>query len=107
MSFRVPLRFILAVLITGLAFTAQAAPTLPGIGAAMQATVDAHEVAGAVTFVATKDRVLHLEATGLADVASHRPMATDTMFWLASSTKPITTTAVLMLQDEGKLSITD
>jgi CubicO group peptidase (beta-lactamase class C family) len=107
MNFRLPLRFVPAVSITCLALAAQAAPTLPGIGAAMQATVEAHEVAGAITFVATKDRVLHLEATGLADVASHRPMATDTMFWLASSTKPITTTALLMLQDEGKLSVTD
>lgn len=84
-----------------------AAPTLSGVGAAMQGAVDAHEAAGAVTFVATKDKVLHLEATGFADVAAKKPMALDTMFWLASSTKPITATAALMMQDEGKLSITD
>ena len=85
----------------------QAAPTLPGVGAAMQAAVDMHETAGAVTFVATKDKVLHLEATGFADVAAKKPMTVDTMFWLASSTKPITATAALMMQDEGKLSISD
>ena len=84
-----------------------AAPKLAGVGAAMQATVDAHEVAGAVTLVATKDKILHLEATGMADLASKRPMETDAMFWLASSTKPITATAVLMLVDEGKLSLSD
>ncbi len=107
MNFFLPRGLISTVLITCLACTAQAAPTLPGIAAAMQATVEAHEVSGAVTFVATKDRVIHLEATGLADVASNRPMAVDTMFWLASSTKPITATALLMLQDEGKLNVTD
>lgn len=86
---------------------AQAAPMLPGVGAAMQGAVDAHETAGAVTFVATKDKVLHLEATGAADLAAKKPMAVDTMFWLASSTKPITATAVLMMQDEGKLKVSD
>jgi hypothetical protein len=40
------------------------AQQLPGIGAAMQAQVDAHEVAGAVTLLATEDRIVHLEATG-------------------------------------------
>jgi CubicO group peptidase (beta-lactamase class C family) len=86
---------------------AQAAPTLPGVGAAMQGAIDAHETAGAVTFVATKDKVLHLEATGFADFVAKKPMTPDTMFWLASSTKPITATAALMMQDEGKLKITD
>src|SRR6516225_612336 len=84
-----------------------AEPTLPGIGAAMQEMVEKQEVTGAVTEVVTKDKVLHLEATGLADVASKRPMTPDTMFWIASMTKPITGTAVLMLQDEGKLNVAD
>ena len=101
-------RRFLALSLTLLMLTAvHAAPTLPGVGAAMQGAVDAHETAGAVTFVATKDKVLHLEATGFADYVAKKPMATDTLFWLASSTKPITATAALMMQDEGKLSITD
>ena len=41
-----------------------AVPQLPGIGAAMQAAMDAREIAGAVTVVVTKDKVLHLEANG-------------------------------------------
>ncbi len=101
-------RRFLALSLTLLMLTAvHAAPTLPGVGAAMQGAVDAHETAGAVTFVATKDKVLHLEATGFADYVAKKPMATDTLFWLASSTKPITATAALMMQDEGKLSISD
>lgn len=82
-------------------------PTLPGVGAAMQEMVTKNEVAGAVTEVVSKDKILHLESTGLADVASKRPMTPDALFWIASMTKPITGTAVLMLQDEGKLNVAD
>jgi CubicO group peptidase (beta-lactamase class C family) len=82
-------------------------PQLPGIGAAMQAAIDAQEVAGAVTVVVTKDKILHLQAKGLADIATGKPMQPDSLFWIASMTKPVTAVAVLMLQDEGKLSVTD
>src|SRR5256884_5775968 len=82
-------------------------PKLPGIGAAMQEMIAKNEIAGAVTVVVTKDKLLHLESTGLADVAAKRPMTPDTLFWIASMTKPITGTAMLMLQDEGKLNVAD
>jgi len=84
-----------------------AVPQLPGVSAAMQGAVDAREIAGAVTVVVTRDKVLHLEATGLADVAGKKPMQPDSLFWIASMTKPVTAVAVLMLQDEGKLHVTD
>ena len=82
-------------------------PTLPGIGAAMQEMVAKNEIAGAVTVVVAKDKVLHLESTGFADVEGKRAMTPDTIFWIASMTKPITGAAVLMLQDEGKLNVAD
>jgi CubicO group peptidase (beta-lactamase class C family) len=82
-------------------------PTLPGIDAAMQDMIAKHEIAGAVTAVVTKDKVIHFETHGFADVAAKRPMAPDTLFWIASMTKPITGVAILMLQDEGKLSVAD
>ena len=82
-------------------------PKLPGIGTAMQSMIDKNEIAGAVTMVVSKSDVLHLETTGFADVASKRPMAPDTLFWIASMTKPVTGVAVLMLQDEGKLHVAD
>jgi CubicO group peptidase (beta-lactamase class C family) len=82
-------------------------PRLAGVGAAMEQQIAKQEITGAVTMVVTKDRVLHLETTGLADVASKRPMTPDTLFWIASMTKPVTGVALLMLQDEGKLSVTD
>jgi CubicO group peptidase (beta-lactamase class C family) len=80
---------------------------LPGIGSAMQAMIAKNEIAGAVTVVVAKDKVLHLDASGLADVAGKRPMRPDTLFWIASMTKPVTGVAILMLQDEGKLTVAD
>src|SRR6476620_6727239 len=82
-------------------------PRLSGIGDAMQEMVAKNEIAGAVTMVVAKDKILHLESTGLADVAAKRPMTPDTLFWIASMTKPTTGTAILMLQDEGKLNVAD
>ncbi|SRR5581483_652373 len=82
-------------------------PKLPGVGDAMQELIAKNEIAGAVTMVVTKDKVLHLETTGFADVAAKKPTAPDSLFWIASMTKPITGTAVLMLQDEGKLNVAD
>jgi CubicO group peptidase (beta-lactamase class C family) len=82
-------------------------PKLPGVGAAMRDMVAKNEIAGAVTVVVSRDKVLHLEGTGLADVAATKPITPDTLFWIASMTKPITGTAILMLQDEGKLNVAD
>jgi CubicO group peptidase (beta-lactamase class C family) len=94
-----PLLLALPLLVSG------ATPQLPGIGAAMQSAVDARTLSGAVTVVVTRDRVLHCEATGLADLAKNEPMRPDSVFWIASMTKPVTGVAVLMLQDEGKLNV--
>ena len=82
-------------------------PTLPGIAPAMQAMIAKNEIAGAVTVVVARDKVLHLEASGFADVAAKRPMTPDMLFWIASMTKPVTGVAILMLQDEGKLRVAD
>ena len=94
-----------AVLSSGLADVS--APKLPGIGAVMQEMISQNEIAGAVTLVANKDGVLHEEATGFANAADQKPMALDSMFWIASMTKPVTGAAIMMLVDEGKLSIAD
>ncbi len=75
--------------------------------AKMEEFIGKKEIAGAVTLVADADKVLHLDATGLAEIEEKRPMATDAIFWIASMTKPVTGAAVLMMQDEGKLSVDD
>lgn len=73
----------------------------------MQQFVDKDVVSGAVTLVATKDGVKHLAAVGKADLASGRAMKTDDFFWIASMTKPMTSTCVAILAEEGKLSFDD
>src|SRR6202161_3687196 len=100
-------RFCFSLLLLPPFLAGCASPKLPGVGAAMQAAVDAHEISGAVTVVVTKDKVVHLETTGLADIAANKPMRPDTLFWIASMTKPVTAVSILMLQDEGKLNVTD
>ena len=102
---RCHLTLVLTLLSTLVAAGQQA--TLPGIGAAMEEMIAKNEIAGAVTAVVTKRGVLHLEATGFADVAAKRPMTPDRLFWIASMTKPVTGAAILMLQDEGRLTVAD
>jgi len=82
-------------------------PALSAINERLRHFVEGHEIAGATTLVATRDGIGHLGAIGKADIAHDKPMRPDTIFWIASMTKPVTATAVPMLQDEGKLSIDD
>jgi CubicO group peptidase (beta-lactamase class C family) len=66
-----------------------------------------NEIAGAVTLVADKQKILHLDATGRGDLSSEAPLGRDAIFWIASMSKPVTGVAVLIMQDEGKLSVDD
>lgn len=75
--------------------------------ALLQPFVDRHELAGAVMLVADKDDVLAVETVGFADIADGRAMTPDTLFWIASQTKPMTAVAVMMLVEEGKASLDD
>ncbi len=103
---------VFAPILLGLALMLISAPTgragsFAAVSAAMQECVARQEVAGVVTLVATRDKVLQVEAAGFADIAAKTPMRTNSICWIASMTKPITATAVLMLQDERKLSVDD
>ncbi|MCY2992217.1 MAG: serine hydrolase [Planctomycetota bacterium] len=69
--------------------------------------VDRQTMAGAVTLVATKDKVLSLEAVGWADIAAKRPMTTDCLFGIASMCKPMTAAALMILVDEGRVNVDD
>lgn len=82
-------------------------PELREVTARMQEFVEAREIAGAVTVVAGADGLLHLGVNGMADVDAKRPMAADAMFWIASMTKPVTATAVMMMDEAGKLAVDD
>jgi CubicO group peptidase (beta-lactamase class C family) len=69
--------------------------------------IDNRHIAGAVTLVARKGKVVHFEAQGLKDLESKQPMTQDTLFRMASSTKPVTGVAVLMMVEEGKVRLND
>jgi CubicO group peptidase (beta-lactamase class C family) len=83
------------------------AAKLADIPTQMQRFVDQGDISGAVTLVARHGEVAALDAIGVSDLSSKRKMQTDDLFWIASMTKPMTAVAVLMLQDEGKLSVND
>jgi CubicO group peptidase (beta-lactamase class C family) len=70
-------------------------------------TIAAGEIAGAVTLVARNGQVAYLEAQGVMDLASKRPMQPDSMFRLASMSKPVAAVAILMLAEEGKVRLND
>lgn len=85
----------------------KAAPTIDSIDAAMQRFVKDGKISGAVTLIGHEGKVVHLGAVGLANIESKKAMKRSSLFSIASMTKPVVATAVLMLQDEGKLSVDD
>lgn len=79
---------------------------LPEVSRRMEEFVG-RDVAGVVTLVAARDRILHLDSAGYADTSGRKPMRPDTIGWIASMTKPITATAVMMMHEQGKLNVDD
>jgi CubicO group peptidase (beta-lactamase class C family) len=91
---------------------ASAAPTLPPQGAAAISTVlktatDRGDVPGVVVAVVSKDGLIYNEGFGRSRTLANTPMAKDTIFNIASMTKPVTSVAIMMLVDEGKLRLDD
>ena len=79
----------------------------PDVLSVLQPFVDRGELAGAVTLVADRNRILSLETVGYADLETQTPMRPDALFWVASQTKPVTATALMMLVDEGLVDVED
>lgn len=96
-----------ALLLSSSLVIAQSPSRLGEIAPKMQAHVDSGEVSGVVTLVSNKAAILHHEAVGKADLAAGRVMKKDDLFRIMSMTKPVTAVGILILQDEGKLSVND
>ena len=77
------------------------------LAAALQPFVNSHSLAGAVTLVASSNRVLDVTCVGYADMGAGKAMRPDTMFWIASQSKSMTAAAFMMLVDEGKVKVDD
>ena len=96
------LTVVAAVLFGGVALASEPS----AVATKMREFVEKKEVAGTVTAVVTKTDV-KVEPVGLADLERGTPMRPDTIFWIASMTKPVTGVAVAMMHEEGKLSVDD
>src|SRR6185503_6602875 len=73
----------------------------------IQRNIEAGTFSGAVTLVARQGRIAHLEAQGLMDIESRKPMQKDAIFRIMSMTKPIVGTSIMMMIEEGKVRLTD
>jgi CubicO group peptidase (beta-lactamase class C family) len=73
----------------------------------IQRHIDAGEITGAVTLVARKGQIAWVDAAGVMDLDTKAPMKRDSLFRMASMTKPVIGTAMMMMIEEGKVSVTD
>lgn len=80
---------------------------LARIGPALESFVARGELAGVVTLVSRAGDVVQAEEIGWSDLESRTPMSADTLFRIASMSKPITSVAALMLMEEGKIALSD
>jgi len=95
---------VVAVVSAAAALPQQAATDLSTF---LKGVTDRGDVPGVVVAVVGKDGVLYHEAFGKSRTLSNTPMAKDTIFSMASMTKPVTSVAIMMLVDEGKLKLDD
>ena len=106
-------RLISAAYVLALTTTLVAAPpTISDAGRTalsdfLRAGVARGDVPAVVALVANADRVIYVDAAGKCRVADNAPLTPDTIFRIASMTKPVTSLAVMMLVDEGKIGLDD
>ena len=80
---------------------------LKRVTAAFQADVDKGALAGAVVLIARDGKLAYSEAIGFQDREKKIPMHSDAIFRIASMSKPITSVAIMMLVEEGKIQLED
>ena len=80
---------------------------LARIRPAMQAYVDDGRVAGVMTMVARRGKVVHWETVGMRDLEAGDPLEPDDLFRIYSMTKPVTTVAAMILVEEGEVTLED
>ena len=71
----------------------------------MQGYVDDGRIAGILTVVARRAKIVHFETVGMRDVENNKPIEADTIFRIHSMSKPITSVAVMMLYEEGHFQL--
>ena len=87
--------------------SAQNSPGIAALDTALRGAVERKDVPGIVALVTDRKGVIYQGAFGVADVSTGRPLAADSMFRIASMTKPITSFALMQLVEQGKLGLDD
>jgi CubicO group peptidase (beta-lactamase class C family) len=87
--------------------SAQNSPANAALDASLRGAVERKDVPGVVALITDRKGVLYESAFGVADVATGRPLARDTLFRIASMTKPITSVALMQLVEQGKIALDD
>jgi len=83
-------------------------PASPDVTTALQPYLDGHKLAGIIAIIADKTgKVLYKNLLGYADVEAKKPISEDNVFWVASMSKMFVGASIMMLVDEGKVSLDD
>lgn len=82
-------------------------PVLPAVVEAIQPFIDQGHLAGAATLVWRRGRIVHAAGAGVRDLDDARPVQRDTLFRIASMSKPVTSVAALSLLDDGRFALDD
>ncbi len=106
-TFLICLAAVAAVSVVLPAATSMPAAGSAAISAFLKDAVDKGQVPGIVALVVGRDGVIYHEAFGKQDVGKNVPMAKDSIFRIASMTKPVTSMGVMMLVEEGKIGLDD
>lgn len=93
--------------LAGPASVGMLAEGLHRIRPAMQAYTDDGRLAGVMTMVARRGQVVHWDAVGMRDLDAGDPLENDDIFRIFSMTKPITSTAIMILIEDGKVALDD
>jgi methyl acetate hydrolase len=87
--------------------SAQNSPGSAALDTSLRGAVEARDVPGVVALVTNREHVLYQGAFGVADVATGRPLTSDALFRIASMTKPVTSTALMQLIEQGRIGLDD
>src|ERR1043165_6535498 len=100
--------FLIALAINTAAAAEGASPASPEVTAAMQSYLDDYKLAGVASIIADKTGKVHYKnLLGYADVEAKKPISEDNVFWIASMTKMFAGASIMMLADEGKVTLDD
>src|ERR1700761_6021180 len=80
---------------------------LQRIHSMVQRHIDLGDISGAVMLVARHGQLAYIDIQGTTDIETKKPMTRDTLFRMASMTKPVIGTAMMMMLEEGKVSLSD